>query len=530
MVSTDAKPVERSVIAAMRSEALALHRRGRFAEAIGVLDRSTVSDDAISLLLRARLSMVLSPSGAIATLHDPRFADYSPRYRAEAAMLRGRAHAKLGEYDTAERCFAAAHSLMEEGGVTDHDLHREIDLAVGAVLIAQARVDEADHIAKALFDREKSSPTAATLYLLALVAWRRGELERTAGHLLQALGSISADANPDVRLWAEAVQRLANVLEFVASPAVREAVAHHLTALPWTDELADLHSEVYRRLGSRASLDGAITEGLALYRRAATTAAASPIVRIAAILDRAELLRWLDEPFSFEDYLLEATALAQQVDWRNTAPANRQYLLIFALMHARRDSALALSFAAHFEAIGGFGVYNPAVGGAAMAQQNYCLGVLCTETGERDKGVEMLEAAFSEFVRLRYDWPAAEIAIVLAEATSSAVWRSRARGLLTRYPNSYLNKRLGVLERLRGGTTRNVASPVLEDPQLTSLTPAQRTVYHRLLENVSVKEIAADLNRSDLTVRNHIQAIFRKFGVTSRGDLVNGSRKASGPR
>jgi DNA-binding CsgD family transcriptional regulator/tetratricopeptide (TPR) repeat protein len=528
-VSTNAKPVERSIVAAMRSEALALHRRGRFAEAISILDRSTVSDDATSLLLRARLSIALSPSAAIATLHDPRFADYSQRDQAEAAMLRGRAHAKLGEYNTAEQCFATAHSLMKEGGVADHDLLRELDLSIGATMIALSRVDEADDIAKALLESEKSSPTAATLRLLAQVAWRREELDKTAGYLLQALGSISADVNPDVRLWAETVQGLAHVLQFVESPAVRQAVAHHVTALPWTDELADSHSEVYQLLGTRASLDGAFTEGLALYRRAATTPAASLTVRITAILYRADLSRWLGELFSFEDYLLEATALAQQVNWRNAAPASRQPLLLLALLHARRDGALALSFAAHFEAIGGFGVHNPGVSGVAMAQRNYCLGVLCAETGEKNRGVGMLEAAFSEFVRLRYDWPAAETAIALAETTNSAVWRSRARGLLARYPNSYLNKRLGLLDRLGGGATRNVASPLIEDAKVTSLTPAQRTIYHRLLENVSVKEIAADLNRSDLTIRNHIQAIFRKFGVTSRADLVNGRRETADP-
>jgi len=161
-----------------------------------------------------------------------------------------------------------------------------------------------------------------------------------------------------------------------------------------------------------------------------------------------------------------------------------------------------------------------------MAQRNYCLGVLCVETGEKDKGIAMLESAFNELVRLRYDWPAAEAAIELAETTNFAAWRSRARGLLARYPNSYQNKRLVQLDRL-GGATRYVASPALEDPKITSLTPAQRTVYHRLLENVSVKEIAADLKRSDLTIRNHIQAIFRKFGVTSRADLVNGKRERS---
>jgi len=510
----------------MRSEALALHRRGRFAEAISILDRSTMTDDAASLLLRARLSIALSPAAAIATLHDSRFSDYSLREQAEAAMLRGRAHAKLGEFGTAEQCFATASSLMKEGGSVDHDLLHELDLSVGATMIAQSRIDEADDVAKALLQREKSSPTAATLSLIAQVAWRREELDKTAGYLLQALVSISADVNPDVRLWAETVQWLAHVLQFVASPAVREAVAHHVTALPWTDDLADMHSEVYQLLGTRASLDGAFTEALALYRRAATTPAASLIVRITAILDRADLLRWLGESFAFEDHLLEATALAQQVNWRNAAPPTRQPLLLLALMHARRDSALALSFAAHFEAIGGFGAYNPAAGGAAMAQRNYCLGVLCVETGEKDKGIAMLESAFNELVRLRYDWPAAEAAIELAETTNFAAWRSRARGLLARYPNSYQNKRLVQLDRL-GGATRYVASPALEDPKITSLTPAQRTVYHRLLENVSVKEIAADLKRSDLTIRNHIQAIFRKFGVTSRADLVNGKRERS---
>ncbi len=80
----------------MHSEVSALHRCGRFSEAMSALDRSNLTDPT-SLLLRARISIELSPSGAIGLLQDPRFSSYSPAQQAEASMLLGRAHAKLKE-------------------------------------------------------------------------------------------------------------------------------------------------------------------------------------------------------------------------------------------------------------------------------------------------------------------------------------------------------------------------------------------------------------------------------------------------
>ena len=421
------KPVDSSPVNRMQAEALALHRRGRFGEAMSLLDRAITTDDANSLLLRARLSITRSPSGAIATLHDARFLGYSLRDQAEAALLRGRAYAKLGEYETAEQSFTSAHALLKECGIADRDLFREIEVSLGTMMIAQSRIDEADGIGKALLQREKSAQVAAIFVLLAQIAWRREELEKNAAYLLQALRSIPGEAIPDVQLWAETLRQLAYVLQFVPSAALREAAAHHVAALPWTDELADLRSQVYRLLGTRAILDGAITEGFALYKRASTTPAASLHVRIIAILTGAELARWLAEPYFFEENLLEATALSQQVDWRSVAPGARQILLLLAQMHAHRDSALALSFAAHFEALGGYGPDHSGYGRVAVAQEKYCLGLLYAETGEKQKGVELLEAAFAEHVRLRFDWPAGQAAIVLAEITNSLAWRSRER-------------------------------------------------------------------------------------------------------
>ena len=56
----------------IHAEVSALHRCGRFSEAMSALDRSNLTDPT-SLLLRARISIDLSPSGVIGLLRDPRF-------------------------------------------------------------------------------------------------------------------------------------------------------------------------------------------------------------------------------------------------------------------------------------------------------------------------------------------------------------------------------------------------------------------------------------------------------------------------
>jgi DNA-binding CsgD family transcriptional regulator/tetratricopeptide (TPR) repeat protein len=498
----------------MHSEVLALHHSGRFGEAMSMLDRSNATDPP-SLLLRARISVELSASGAVGVLQDPRFSTYSLRDRAEAAMLHGRAYSKLGEYNTAEDCFDSARARLTECVETDDALSREIDHSLGMLMIAQSRVDEADRIANALLSKDKVSTHAATYVLLSRVAALREQHEKNAGYLLEALRVISTESRPDVPLWAETLHRLAVVLLIVASPAVHEAVTRHASALPWTEELADLKSKVYRLLGTRAVVEGSISEGLALLKRASTTRVASLSNRIGALLTHAEISKWLGEPFAFEEYLLEATVLAEQVNWREVHASAREILLQLAEMHARRDSALALSFAAHFESLGGFGADTR----STSAQQNYCLGLLNAEIGETGRGIAMLEAAYGGFVAVGLDWSAGQCAIILAENTDRLIWRTRARDCLAPYPNSYLKHRLAGLDRMDGASVRK-PKRAIEDPRLASLTPAQLIVYRRLLEDVSVKEIAAGLNRSDLTVRNHIQAIFKKFGVNSRADLI----------
>ncbi|MBD5657068.1 MAG: helix-turn-helix transcriptional regulator [Candidatus Eremiobacteraeota bacterium] len=56
--------------------------------------------------------------------------------------------------------------------------------------------------------------------------------------------------------------------------------------------------------------------------------------------------------------------------------------------------------------------------------------------------------------------------------------------------------------------------------ELATLTKAQRAVYDLLVRGRSTSEIAAELGRSEFTVRNHIKVIFKAFRVNSRPALL----------
>ena len=52
------------------------------------------------------------------------------------------------------------------------------------------------------------------------------------------------------------------------------------------------------------------------------------------------------------------------------------------------------------------------------------------------------------------------------------------------------------------------------------LTPREKEIFHLLVKNFSTKEIAKELNISEITVRNHISNVIQKLGVESRIQAV----------
>ena len=57
--------------------------------------------------------------------------------------------------------------------------------------------------------------------------------------------------------------------------------------------------------------------------------------------------------------------------------------------------------------------------------------------------------------------------------------------------------------------------------RIRPMTPRQRTVLMLLMEGLSKKEIAARLDCSENTVKDHVKAIYRHFGVHSTPALFH---------
>ena len=78
----------------------------------------------------------------------------------------------------------------------------------------------------------------------------------------------------------------------------------------------------------------------------------------------------------------------------------------------------------------------------------------------------------------------------------------------------------GVLKQV----TRGPSLPALRE--LGGLTARQWEVVSRLLQGERVPTIAAEMFISQSTVRNHLSAIFERFGVHSQAELLEALRKA----
>lgn len=54
----------------------------------------------------------------------------------------------------------------------------------------------------------------------------------------------------------------------------------------------------------------------------------------------------------------------------------------------------------------------------------------------------------------------------------------------------------------------------------TILTAREKRVFELLIDNMSTKDIAAELGISEKTVRNHISNVMQKLGVNGRAGAV----------
>lgn len=134
---------------------------------------------------------------------------------------------------------------------------------------------------------------------------------------------------------------------------------------------------------------------------------------------------------------------------------------------------------------------------------------------------------FSALLRLQQLAPDSRIAIVSARTDAHTISMARAFGV-----HGYLSKAedvetlvnaVGAL--LRGETmfpADSVADPAAIDfhRRLATLSAAQLRVLRAVSEGKINKQIAADMDLTEGTVKQHVSAIFKKLGVSNRSQAV----------
>ncbi|MBD5655644.1 MAG: hypothetical protein IAI50_10775 [Candidatus Eremiobacteraeota bacterium] len=398
-------------------------------------------------------------------------------------------------------------------GAGDADLECELGYHRAQVAWIARQLDTA---AREL-DRVHGSLTG-DLLLEAIVM--RGAIEAARGNvagqgalLLDSVRLLRASSDPGALPWAVIGSQIAYLARELPGTALREASYIEVARIPWTPDLAVLHFTMVRAIAWRHALDGDYFNAFRRLKEAGALAPSSGW-SVTASCDRAYFASVLGERRWSEQELSDAQELAASVDWRSLDGEECFSLLVLAELFAPRDASLALSYVAQYkDAATRFNATLASRDDRRVdAQEAYAFGVVQHALGDRAEATRLLREAFAIYDAIGYDWRAGRAALALADVTRDGAWRERARDKLAAYPLSWLR------------VTDNASSPPSPPPiallEVANLTHAQRAVYELLLRGLSTTEIAAEQKRSEFTVRNHIKAIFKAFGVNSRPALL----------
>lgn len=489
------------------ADALAEYRAARFTEAAAALGEIVKRrrSDAKAALLLARTQMRLgNPSGALGTLSS--IASSQATIKAEVAILKGAAFARTGEMQSARAQFKAAAPLA-----STLQLRGELAYHKAAADWIERRLDRADKELAAIAQDTAPDLQLSAAVLGGAIASAREKLPEQGALLLEALRRFGSRAG-DEYLYALLVTQVAALAVELPSSELRDAALAHIDSVRWTDDIADLRFHALRAVAWRHALEG---DEFNAFRRLkqALAATGSEAWRVAALADRAYLATALGEDRWAAQELRDAHELASRIDWSAIAGEEKLALPVLAQLFADSDPSVAIGYVSAFASAGKNypRILSSRNDRRVDALQAYSLGRVQLALGETAEAKRLLSQAWDIYSELGIRWRAARAALALSSIDKNESWKERASQMLQPYPQSWMAR------EVRGAAQQRKAPAGANAPRLTA---AQSAVLDLLLQGRSTEEIAQTLGRSTFTVRNHIKAVLKAYGVNSRAALV----------
>jgi DNA-binding CsgD family transcriptional regulator len=477
------------------------YRAARFSEYLA----ATEGDDRPEVRLeRARSLLVSKPGDALGELAS--ISEARGDLGAIAGALRCRSYIALGEWDRVDR-WAATET---PAGITRVG-RAEIALARTLAAANQWRGEEM-YAAALEIGAEDADPWYGGVQRF-FTAWSFA-LKNDYDSLYEALRGtaefmLSSPERMDVLLLARCAQAVTGLCEDRFSAERFEFAASLEQRIPWTPDLREQYFSTRRNLAWSYALHGSVRTAHRIIYELLEEVPLKPEWRPVILADHASLVAATGCDEIADPLIEQTTSVARQTPWTSTGE-ERVSLLILIELVADRDLAAAQALLDIYQRIPlriatSFALAHDR---RLEALENHARGAVLAAQGQTEAAKLELQRAFETFSRFGYAWRAAAVSLRLHALTSDVVWLRRAEDAVAEFPNSAIASE--IRRRARGSA----------DPRLAALSQAQRRVFELICRGKSNKEIAAALDISVNTARNHVAAVNARFGAHSRAHLA----------
>jgi len=481
--------------------------QGEFERALALADTVPVDDEATRYeltLLRARTLIRLDQADrAVELLRAHSFSESGLDASTTAQMLLGAAYIRLGQLD---RALTLLRDALQHAGDVHPTIRAELMLNLG---IASFRLNDFSEASRALGEVPPDADIvhARALEYVGWIAWAEGDYPSAARAFHDTLVALRASTHADryVEAWAlYGLTMLAPELLLVSDWAVLEqwlrrfdwSVSGVAQVRFWTLIASAL---MYEALGDvRAAREAA---------RRAEELGADPGYRVVAFCRLAATFRAIGEHEAHAEFLGRARSAYDALNVRDLPTDLRLvplYLAEESVSGGDVDAAAAL-LVRYREVVA------PSAQPSARELERWSAMADSIEARIRlarcdEQGaIPLFASAFQTFSTQQYRRRAAALALSLARLTGKKRYERYAEDALREVAPRYWMAR--ELAELRGA-----GAP--------ALTPTESEILALVVRGRTYKEIAAKRDVSWKTVGNHVQALFRKFGVRSRAELA----------
>ena len=455
-------------------------------------------------ILRARVHVRLDRGDrALDALRDIEFTALSADQYITAQMLAEAAYVRIGQKTRGDEILSEA---LEQAADAHPTVLAEVQLQLAIAKFRLGAYDDADRLLLAI-QPDQDIVYAHALEYRGWVAQARGRFEAAADWFRAALTALTTCRQRDRYVEAKTLYGLAALAPELLLTDDWLSVESRLRAFDWSASgVARWRFWVHIASSLMAETIGA-TASARRWARHAEGDSEDEAHRVVALCRLAALFRGLRQRDAQAEFVERALAVYNRLDIRSLGADVQQLPLYLAEEVAHTDSrADAGSLLAQYRE-----VIRPmlksSLGDAERydAMEQYLEAVLLEAGGESVKAIRSYSAAYRVLARFGYRRRAAIVALRLARLTGKKRYAEYASTALRGVGEHYWMAR-----DLRE----------LQPSSAPALTETELAILQLLSRGMTYKEIGATRKTSWKTVSNHVQSLFRKFMVRSRGELA----------